>query len=109
MAFPVNNWLLKKKRALRGPVFVPAVDISVVSLLQALIPLAEQIIQCERPRWCQRRNAICITRKIMVLSMFFEEVRDEGVAFFHLHCYASENYMLFCRRQNIYWRTVAAM
>lgn len=79
MALIANNWLLGKRRASRGPVFVPAVDISAVSLLQALLPLAEQVICFEKPRRCQRRNAICITRKVKVLSMIFEEVRDVGV------------------------------
>lgn len=78
MALPANNWLLRKRRASTGPIFVPVEDISAISLLQALIPLAEQIILCEKPRGCQRRNAICITRKIKVLSTLFEEVRDVG-------------------------------
>jgi hypothetical protein len=33
MALLANIWLLRKRRALRGPVFVPIVDISAVSLL----------------------------------------------------------------------------
>jgi hypothetical protein len=78
MALPANNWLLRKRRASRGLV-LPAVDISAVSLLQALLPLAEKISCCQKPRRCQRRNAICITLKIKVLSMLFEEVRDAGV------------------------------
>jgi len=79
MALLANDWLLGKRRASRAPVFVPAVDISAVSLLQVLLPLAEQVICSEKPRGCQRRNAICITRKVKVLSIFFEEVRDLGV------------------------------
>ena len=75
MALSASNWLLRKRRASRGPVFVPAGDISVVSLLQVLIPLAEQIICCENPRGFHRRNAIRITQKIKALYMLFEEVR----------------------------------
>jgi hypothetical protein len=33
MALLANIWLLRERRALRGPVFVPIVDISVVPLL----------------------------------------------------------------------------
>lgn len=79
MALLANNWLLRKRRAARGPIFVPAVDISAVSLLQALLPLGEQVMCCEKPRGYQRSNVICIMRKIKVLSMLFEEVSDVGV------------------------------
>jgi hypothetical protein len=33
MALLASKWLLRKRRALRGPVFIPIVDISAVSLL----------------------------------------------------------------------------
>ena len=46
------NWMVRKRRALRSPVFVYTVDISTVSLLQALLPLAEEVICCEKPRGC---------------------------------------------------------
>ena len=75
MDLPVNNWLLRRRRASRDPVFIPAMDISAVSLLQAQLPLVEQVTFCEKPRGCQRRNAIRITQKIKALSMLFEEVR----------------------------------
>ncbi|GLJ28667.1 hypothetical protein SUGI_0564910 [Cryptomeria japonica] len=77
---PSSVWLLRKKRrALRGSVLVPAINISAVSLSLALIALAQQVMSCEKPRRCQRRNAVCIMRKVMILSVLFEEVRDLGI------------------------------
>uniref|UniRef100_A0A0D6QR34 RING-type E3 ubiquitin transferase n=1 Tax=Araucaria cunninghamii TaxID=56994 RepID=A0A0D6QR34_ARACU len=79
MALPSNHWLLRKRRASRGSVFTPAVNISAVSLMQALTALSQQVICCEKPRVCQRRNAASITRKVKVLSILFEEIRELGI------------------------------
>lgn len=57
---------------------MPARNISTVSLSLALIALAQQVLSCEKPRRCQRRNAVCVVRKVMVLSVLFEEVRELG-------------------------------
>ncbi|GLJ28668.1 hypothetical protein SUGI_0564930 [Cryptomeria japonica] len=81
VSLPSNLWLLKKKRrASRAPVLVPEFYISAESLLQALIALAHQVMSCQKPPGCQRRNAVSITRKVKVLSILFEEVRDLDIS-----------------------------
>eukprot|EP01018_Ginkgo_biloba_P007283 Gb_20805 [translate_table: standard] len=78
MSLSSNNLQIRKRRTSRGPAFVPSVDISAVSLVHALVALAQQVICWEKPKGCQR-NAGFITRKIKVLTILFEEVRDVGV------------------------------
>ncbi|GLJ28672.1 hypothetical protein SUGI_0564970 [Cryptomeria japonica] len=81
VSLPSNLWLLKKKRrASRVRVLMPEVYISAESLLNALIALAHQVMSCQKPPGCQRRNAVSITRKVKVLSILFEEVRDFSIS-----------------------------
>uniref|UniRef100_A0A0D6R5F2 U-box domain-containing protein 12 n=1 Tax=Araucaria cunninghamii TaxID=56994 RepID=A0A0D6R5F2_ARACU len=54
----------------------PPSELSSMSLLKALLDLAHEVVGFPKPRACQRRNAYTITRRIKVLSLLFEEIRD---------------------------------
>ncbi|KAH9293852.1 hypothetical protein KI387_040938 [Taxus chinensis] len=51
-------------------------DLSLMALLKALLDLGNEICVCVRPKACQRRNASAIMRRIKVLCLLFEEIRD---------------------------------
>ncbi|KAH9295083.1 hypothetical protein KI387_038671 [Taxus chinensis] len=48
-------------------------DLSLMALLKALLDLGNEIW---KPKACQKRNASAITRRIKVLCLLFEEIRD---------------------------------
>eukprot|EP00252_Welwitschia_mirabilis_P016624 TRINITY_DN3674_c0_g1_i1.p1 TRINITY_DN3674_c0_g1~~TRINITY_DN3674_c0_g1_i1.p1 ORF type:complete len:687 (+),score=109.90 TRINITY_DN3674_c0_g1_i1:877-2937(+) len=66
----------RRRKSLRDPVFVPAIDISTDSLLGALLAVVCQVLCCEKPQRFLRRNVLLLTRKIKVLSLLFEEVKE---------------------------------
>lgn len=65
-----------RKRRLSIGAFIPPV--SPIAMASALVFLAQEISRCLKPRVCQRRNATVIMRRIKVLSVLFEVVRDSG-------------------------------
>eukprot|EP01018_Ginkgo_biloba_P015197 Gb_29276 [translate_table: standard] len=74
MALPSTSQV--RKRRLSIGAFIPPVTLSPVSLVHALVVLSQEISMCEKPLTCQRRNIAVITRRIKVLSMLFEVVKD---------------------------------
>ncbi|KAH9314951.1 hypothetical protein KI387_023578, partial [Taxus chinensis] len=70
---PASTFPVRKRRLWMGA-FIPPV--SPISLVCSLVLLAQEISRCVKPRVCQRRNAAVITRRIKVLSVVFEVVRD---------------------------------
>eukprot|EP00249_Psilotum_nudum_P016109 c25661_g1_i1 orf=536-2569(+) len=59
-----------------GGTLLPPLFTSPMALVKALIFLALETVNCEKPKVCQRRNARIIVRRVKLLSMLFEEVRD---------------------------------
>lgn len=68
----------RKKRLSIGT-FIPPVTLSPMSLVNALLVLAQEIGRCSKPQACQRKNTAGITRRIKVLSILFEVVKDSTV------------------------------
>eukprot|EP00252_Welwitschia_mirabilis_P006663 TRINITY_DN17551_c0_g1_i1.p1 TRINITY_DN17551_c0_g1~~TRINITY_DN17551_c0_g1_i1.p1 ORF type:complete len:695 (+),score=39.47 TRINITY_DN17551_c0_g1_i1:84-2168(+) len=57
---------------------VSPVTLSPLSLVNALLVLSQEIARCPKPRFCQRKNAAVITRRVKVLSLLFEVIRDSS-------------------------------
>ncbi|KAH9322824.1 hypothetical protein KI387_017463 [Taxus chinensis] len=51
-------------------------DLSPMALLKALLDLGNEICACAKPKAFQKRNSNAITRRIKVLCLLFEEIRD---------------------------------
>uniref|UniRef100_A0A0D6QWD0 RING-type E3 ubiquitin transferase n=1 Tax=Araucaria cunninghamii TaxID=56994 RepID=A0A0D6QWD0_ARACU len=56
--------------------FIPPVTFSSISLVNALVLLAQDIARCPKPRVSQSRNAAVITRRIKALAVLFEVVKE---------------------------------
>lgn len=67
----------KKHLSIGG--YIPPVTLSPMSLVNALLVLAQEIARCPKPQACQRKNTAGITRRIKVLSLLFEVVKDSTV------------------------------
>ncbi|KAH9309276.1 hypothetical protein KI387_037187 [Taxus chinensis] len=57
---------------------VPA-NISPTSLVQSLIQQSRDIASMEKPKMFQIHNVMTITRRIKLLSVLFEEIKDTGI------------------------------
>jgi len=69
---------VRKKRLTIGG-FVTPVTLSPMCLVNALLVLAQEMSRCTKPQACQRKNTAGITRRIKVLSILFEVMKDSTV------------------------------
>lgn len=64
----------RRRRSLTPPLGATA-----MSLVKALISLAQEVVTSGKLSVCQKRNGAAITRRVKLLLMLFEEVWDNGV------------------------------
>eukprot|EP01018_Ginkgo_biloba_P004766 Gb_08792 [translate_table: standard] len=57
----------------------PPANISPTSLVQSLLLSAHEVGSMEKPKLLQIHNATSITRRIKLLSVLFEEIKDTGI------------------------------
>lgn len=99
----------------RRPVIAmpPPPSPSALSLVRALVSLSRLVATGDKPRGCQKRNASNITRRIELLSPFFEEIQESRpplppsavLAFRELHMLMQRASMLLdaCMESSSFW------